>query len=67
MEYSGIDLIALAPGAHMRWLLGVAPHPGGRACLLLVGPETAGFVMPFQQSSHWHIAMPYEGASKPST
>jgi Xaa-Pro aminopeptidase len=39
-------LIALAPGAHMRWLLGFAPHPDERACLFLVGPDTAGWVMP---------------------
>ena len=46
MEATGTDLIALAPGAHMRWLLGFAPHPDERACLLLVGREGAGFVMP---------------------
>jgi Xaa-Pro aminopeptidase len=46
MEATGTDLIALAPGAQMRWLLGFAPHPDERTCLLLVGRETAGFVMP---------------------
>lgn len=40
------DLVALAPGAHMRWLLGFAPHPDERPCILLVGPGSAGFVMP---------------------
>ncbi len=46
MEATGTDLVALAPGAHMRWLLGFMPHPDERACLLLVGPDKAGFVMP---------------------
>lgn len=46
MEATGTGLVALAPGAHMRWLLGFAPHPDERACLLLVGLENAGFVMP---------------------
>lgn len=46
MEATGTDLVALAPGAHLRWLLGFMPHPDERACLLLVGREQAGFVMP---------------------
>ncbi|MDX8348116.1 Xaa-Pro peptidase family protein [Cognatiyoonia sp. IB215446] len=46
MEATGTDLVALAPGAHMRWLLGFMPHPDERACLLLVGLDQAGFVMP---------------------
>lgn len=46
MVAKGVDLIALAPGAHMRWLLGFVPHPDERPCLLLVSPDKAGFVMP---------------------
>ncbi|OSQ47561.1 M24 family metallopeptidase [Marivita geojedonensis] len=46
MAATGTDLVALAPGAHLRWLLGFAPHPDERACLLLIGPDKAGFVMP---------------------
>lgn len=46
MAATGTDLLALAPGAHLRWLLGFAPHPDERLCLLLVGPQAAGFVMP---------------------
>ena len=46
MEATGTGLVALAPGAHMRWLLGFAPHPDERACLLLIGPERAGWLMP---------------------
>ena len=46
MEATGTGLVALPPGAHMQWLLGFAPHPDERPCLLLVGPDRAGFVMP---------------------
>ncbi|MEZ5751734.1 MAG: Xaa-Pro peptidase family protein [Paracoccaceae bacterium] len=46
MRETGTDLLALAPGAHMRWLLGFAPHPDERLCLLLVSDHAAGFVMP---------------------
>jgi len=41
-----VDLVALGPGAHMRWLLGVSPHADERACLLLVGPAGEAFLMP---------------------
>lgn len=46
MTASGTGLVALAPGAHMRWLMGFAPHPDERACLLLIGPDKAGWLMP---------------------
>lgn len=46
MAQTRTDLVALAPSAHMRWLLGFTPHPDERACLLLIGPDKAGFVMP---------------------
>jgi len=46
MKTTGTDLLALAPGAHMRWLLGFIPHPDERLCLLLVSADKATFVMP---------------------
>lgn len=46
MKTTGTTLLALAPGAHMHWTLGFAPHPDERLCLLLIGPEKAAFVMP---------------------
>lgn len=46
MSDTNTDLIVLAPGAHMRWLMGFMPHPDERACLLLIGRDAAGFVMP---------------------
>ena len=46
MSSEGVDLVALAPGSHMDWLLGFHPHPDERPCLLLVGPEREAFLMP---------------------
>lgn len=46
MKATGTELLALAPGAHMHWLLGFAPHPDERLCLALVSQKAAAFVMP---------------------
>ena len=46
MQQEGVDLIALAPGAHMQWLIDFYPHPDERPCLLLIGPESETFLMP---------------------
>ena len=46
MAATGTDLLALAPGAHMRWLAGFTPHADERPCLMLVTPGAAGFLMP---------------------
>ncbi|MCO5161979.1 MAG: aminopeptidase P family protein [Mesorhizobium sp.] len=46
MKATGTDLVAVAPGSHMDWLLGFHPHPDERPCLLLVGPEREAFLMP---------------------
>jgi Xaa-Pro aminopeptidase len=46
MRAEGVDLLALGPGAHMRWLLGFAPHADERFLLLLVTDAGAVFVMP---------------------
>ena len=61
MAETGTDLVALAPGAHMRWLLGFAPHPDERACLLLVGQDKAGFLMPVLNAgdARQHTDLPF--------
>ena len=41
MAATEVDLVALSPGAHMQWLLGFAPHPDERPCILLIGPGKA--------------------------
>lgn len=46
MESEGIDLVAIAPGAHMDWLLGFHPHPDERPCLACVSATGAAFLMP---------------------
>lgn len=46
MKATDTDLIAIAPGSHMDWLLGFHPHPDERPCLLLIGPEREAFLMP---------------------
>ena len=46
MRETGADLVAIAPGSHMDWLLGFHPHPDERPCLLLVGLEVEAFLMP---------------------
>lgn len=40
------DLVAIAPGSHMDWLLGFHPHPDERPCLLLVSATKETFLMP---------------------
>ncbi|WP_267134645.1 M24 family metallopeptidase [Pseudotabrizicola formosa] len=46
MQQTGTTLTALAPGAHMHWVLGYHPHPDERSTYLLVGPESAAMVVP---------------------
>jgi len=46
MRLEGVDLITLAPGAHMQWLLGFAPHADERPCLLCVSMSRAALLMP---------------------
>ena len=46
MDATGTDLIALAPGAHLRWLMGFAPAGDERPCFLLIGQDSAGWLMP---------------------
>src|SRR5699024_3499105 len=40
------DLLVLGPDAHMRWLLGFAPHKDERACLLFIGQNAEAFLTP---------------------
>ncbi|MGP9818525.1 M24 family metallopeptidase [Salinarimonas sp. NSM] len=46
MAARDVDLVALAPGAHMHWLLGWHPHPDERLTFVLVGREAAAVVVP---------------------
>ena len=59
MMEAGVDLVALAPGAHLRWLTGAAPFADERPCLALIGARGAGWLMPalnaadMRQHSDW--------------
>jgi Xaa-Pro aminopeptidase len=46
MVATDTDLVALAPGSHMQWLLGYAPASDERPCLLLISPGGTAFLMP---------------------
>ncbi|MBM6596664.1 M24 family metallopeptidase [Microvirga pudoricolor] len=55
-----IDLVALAPGAHMHWVLGYHPHPDERATLLLVSHDSAAVLVPSvnEQDMRAHTNLP---------
>lgn len=46
MTESAVDLTALGPTGHLRWLTGVDPHGDERPVMLLVSQSYAGFLIP---------------------
>ncbi len=46
MVQEKVDLVILAPGAHMAWLLDVKPHADERALLVIISCDHIGFLMP---------------------
>ncbi|MBI3764499.1 MAG: aminopeptidase P family protein [Chloroflexi bacterium] len=46
MAHDGVDLVAIAPTANMRYLLGFAPLADERPCALLVSRQATRFVVP---------------------
>ena len=61
MAEEGVDLVALAPGAHMAWLLGVTPHGDERPLLACITRDDAGFLMPALEadSARQHTDLPF--------
>lgn len=61
MVNQNIDLVALAPGSHIAWLLGFTPHPDERPCLLLIGISQIAFLMPVlnANAARQHTSMPF--------
>lgn len=61
MEAQGIDLVALGPGAHLEWLLGMHPHGDERPLLLCVSKAGAAFLMPAleAESARQHTDLPF--------
>ena len=46
MAEAGVHMAAFGPTANMRYLLGFAPHPDERPCLLLVAQQAVRMVVP---------------------
>lgn len=61
MQREAVELVALGPGAHLAWLVGVRPHADERPLLLCVTQEYAGFLMPSleAQSARQQTDLPF--------
>ena len=61
MQSEQVDLVALGPGAHLAWLLGVRPHGDERPLLYCVTQMGAGFLMPAleAESARQHTDEPF--------
>lgn len=46
MRAEAVDLVVLAPGAHMAWLLGLRPHADERPLLAVITSDHVGILMP---------------------
>ena len=46
MVEEGVDLVALAPGAHLAWLLNFRPHADERPLLACITAEHTGLLIP---------------------
>jgi Xaa-Pro aminopeptidase len=46
MAETNTDLVALGPGSHMQWLLGLNPHGDERPVMAIVTVDHAGVLMP---------------------
>lgn len=61
MKAEGVDLVALAPGAHMAWLLGLRPHADERPLLAVITATNVGVLMPAleAESARQHSDLPF--------
>lgn len=46
MKAEGVDLVALAPGSHLLWLLGLTPHADERPYLACISRQSAALLVP---------------------
>lgn len=46
MKIANVDMVAIGPTVNMRYLLGYAPFPDERLCLLLLTPSSASILTP---------------------
>jgi Xaa-Pro aminopeptidase len=60
MGERGMDLLAVAPGDDLRYLLGYSPHADERPCYLLVAGGGAAFVVPSLNAAQaeQHVRVP---------
>lgn len=61
MQAQSVDLVALGPGAHLEWLLGLHPHGDERPLLFCATQTGAAFLMPAleAQSLRQHTDLPF--------
>lgn len=61
MTQQNVDLVAIGPGAHLGWLLGVRPHADERPLLFCVTQSGAAFLMPALEadSARQHTDLPF--------
>ena len=61
MKAQSIDLLALGPGAHLEWLLGLHPHGDERPLLFCLTQGGAAFLMPAleAESLRQHTDLPF--------
>lgn len=51
MLQAGVDLVALGPTNHMKWLTGLSPHGDERPVMVLVSQQFCGVLMPALNSA----------------
>lgn len=61
MAETGTDAVFVGPTSNMKWLAGFDPHGDERPVMLVVGPKSAGFLMPAlnADSARQHTDLPF--------
>lgn len=61
MVEQNIDLVAIGPGVHLKWLLGVTPHADERVLLACITQNSLAFLMPSLEadSARQHTDLPF--------
>lgn len=61
MSEQEIDLLAIGPGMHLKWLLGLTPHADERVLLACVTQKETAFLMPAleAESARQHTDLPF--------
>ncbi|MEP3198041.1 MAG: Xaa-Pro peptidase family protein [Lentilitoribacter sp.] len=61
MTEQNVDLVAIGPGMHLKWLLGIKPHADERVLLACVTQDNIAFLMPAleAESARQHTDLPF--------